>query len=161
MEGVTPPLGAAWEVTYDPGEPLQLVQLGSIDFAGIEQSWSDDERERLDSRLTWLLDNAETWEAPGWGPARGEPVTLVYECNWRGASGAWQRMVHGFTAGRHRLLAARQLGRPTIRAKVLEQLFFPPGDRPADRIEVPTSSDRRVLLSTDHPNAGHTTGSSV
>ena len=149
--------GAEWEVAYDSDEPLERVTLALVDFDEIDTSWGSEERETLGTRLEWLLSNAETWDAPGWAPARGEPVTLVYECNWRDGTGAWRRMVHGYNSGRHRLVAARQLRRPTIWAKVLERLFYPPDERPPDRAEVPSSPQRRVLDARDHPNPAHVT----
>lgn len=153
-----PPLDDEWEVASRTDESFELVTLAFVDFAEIDESWSPDERASLDARVSQLLHDPDVWDEPGWPSARGEPVNLVYECNWRDTTGEWHRMVHGVNAGRHRLVAAQRVNRPTIWAKVAERLFFPPDERPPDRATLPPSSERRVLDPRDHPNPMHAVG---
>ncbi len=144
-----PPPADEWEITYRSDEPFEQVTLAFVDFGEIDASWSAGERQGLAARLAWLLPRIDEWDDPEWLQAR-TPVTLVFECNWGESAGTWRRTLHGVNDGRRRFLAARQSGRRTIWAKVLERLFFPPGERPLDRADVPTCGERRILDPGEH-----------
>lgn len=114
-----------WELAYLPelvdADLLVPTRLNSL--AGVPEDFG---------KHRWLRSHVAEWD-------RLEPITLHRELNWRtrARDQPWGRLYVGWSNGRHRVGIARDLGIDTLRIVVIGFAFWPPGDRPKDRRNVP------------------------